>query len=82
MTTSPGLPTAVLMMRNMGVDGTASVTRQVVRPSIFQMRDRGDQMRVYVCQVVESAIASHDGSISAPLELSVCSCSLMEYRSR
>ena len=38
-----GAPTAVLMIRNMGVEGTPSVMLQVTTPSIFQTRDPGDQ---------------------------------------
>jgi hypothetical protein len=39
----PEPPTAVLMIRNMGVEGTPSVMLQVTTPSIFQTRDPGDK---------------------------------------
>jgi hypothetical protein len=45
-TVTPVPPTAVLMMRNIGVDGTSWVREYVLLPSISQVSDPGAQTRV------------------------------------
>jgi hypothetical protein len=64
-------PTAVLIIRNLGVVDTAEVTVQVVTPSTPQANRPGCQSSEYTCQLAEALLmlGRHPW-----LELLVCIC--------